>query len=147
MQGVPGWYRLWPHASFHSQHRGNVYFGQVTPLCFKTFKHFVFLSIFSSVVGSRTFVHPRNPHPFSLFPKKKPVHTPIRIIHCVQRVNGNFKCFPPTETYIYIHACHWILLDRQMHRRLPPPGCACVNGGNREQVESKRHRVIRAPLR
>ena len=82
------------------------------------------------------------------FPKKrKPVHTPIRIIHCVQRVNGNFKCFPPTETYIYIHACHWILLDWQMHRRLPPPGCACVNGGNREQVETKRHRVIRAPLR
>lgn len=70
-KGVPGWYRLWPHASFHSQHRGNVYFGQVTPLCFKTFKHFVFLSIFSSVVGSRTFVHPRNPHPFSLFPKNE----------------------------------------------------------------------------
>lgn len=80
------------------------------------------------------------------FPKKrKPVHTPIRIIHCVQRVNGNFKCFPPTETHIYTR----LSLNPARPANAPPSSstCACVNGSNREQVETKRHRVIRAPLR
>lgn len=106
----------------------------------KTFKHFVFLSIFpppcSSVRGHSSI---RAIHPFPKKKKRKPVHTPIRI-SCVQRVNGNFKCFPPTETYIHIYIHTRLSLNparptAQMHRPLPPlgetpPRCACVYGAS-----------------
>lgn len=87
----------------------------------KTFKHFVFLSIFpppcSSVRGHSSI---RAIHPFPKKKKRKPVHTPIRI-SCVQRVNGNFKCFPPTETYIHIYTYTLVTESCSTDRANAPP--------------------------
>lgn len=132
MQGVPGWYRLWPHASFHSQ-PGECIFRSSGAIMLQ--KHSIFPPPCSSVRGHSSI---RAIHPFPKKKKRKPVHTPIRI-SCVQRVNGNFKCFSRLKRiYIYIHTRLSLNPARptaQMHRPLPPlgetpPRCACVYGAS-----------------
>ena len=145
------------HASFHSPAR---YFGQVSPLCFKTFfaLSVVFLQACTNAarrqsriqwlrrpwgISTILVVRPRNP--LENIPKRAYANT----TDCVQRVNGNFKCSRRLKRTPLVAAS-----STTVHKCIAAPRavflhtrglrvCVCVNGGNREQSFHPVHQVTK----